>query len=65
VPAGFPDPGVEPEVADQLVRAAEPGDVADRGHDRQGDDRVESGDAHQAMHVVSPEGDAGEVGVDA
>jgi hypothetical protein len=29
-----------------------------------GDDRVDSGDAHQALDVVSPEGDAGEVAVD-
>jgi transposase-like protein len=31
--AGLAHPRVEPEIADQVLRGAEPGEVADRGHD--------------------------------
>jgi hypothetical protein len=41
-------PRVQPEIADQLLRAVEPADVADRRHDAGGDDQIHahSSDGH-------------------
>jgi hypothetical protein len=50
VSAGLPHPGGEAEVADQLVRVAEPSDVVDRGHDRSS----ETHDAEILPHLGHP-----------
>jgi hypothetical protein len=63
-PAGLAHPGVEPEVGHQLLRGAEPGEVPDRGHDRQRHGRVDPGHRHQPQHLRPIERDLPEIGVD-
>jgi hypothetical protein len=48
--AGLPDPRVETEVADQLLRAREAADVADRRDQACRDRDVDPGDGQQAPH---------------
>src|SRR5436305_13266006 len=43
--------GVEAEAADEALRGAEATEVADRGDDRQRDDRIDARHLHQAPHV--------------
>jgi hypothetical protein len=62
--AGPTHPRVEPEVADQLLRRAEPREVTDRGDDRQRDGRIHARDTHQPAHVVAAERYLPEVPVD-
>ncbi len=45
----LPHPRVQPEIAHQLLRAAEPADVADRRHDPGGDCQIHAGDRHQSV----------------
>ncbi len=42
---------VQPQVADQLLRAGETGDVADRSQDAGSDDGIHSTDRHESLHV--------------
>jgi hypothetical protein len=49
--AGLADARVEAEVADQLPRAGEAADVADRGEQRRGGDEVHAGQRQQPPHL--------------
>ncbi len=62
--AGLAHPGVEPEVADELLGRAEATEVADRGDDRERDGRVDTGDRHQPLDLSAGQRDAAELGVD-
>jgi hypothetical protein len=62
--AGLADARVQAEIADQLVRRAEPGEVTDRGGDRHGDCHVDAGDRHQPLGVLTAQRDPRELGVD-
>jgi len=64
LPAGLADPRVEPEVGDQLLRGAEPGEVADGRDDRQGHGRVHARDGHQSQYLGPGQGCLAQLGVD-
>jgi hypothetical protein len=52
---GLAHPGIEAEVADELARALEAADVADRGEEARGDDHVDAGHAHQPPDLAGLE----------
>ena len=62
--AGLLDARVQAEVADELVRRAEAGEVADGGGDRDRDRDVDAGDRHQSPGRLAAQRDARELGVD-
>jgi hypothetical protein len=62
--SGLADSWVQAQIADQLPRTAEPPEVADRRHDRQRDSRIDAGNRHQALHVVTGQGYLAELRVD-
>jgi hypothetical protein len=48
---GLPDPWIEAEVADELLRAGEAADIADRGDQSRGDRDVHAGDREQTPYA--------------
>ena len=52
--AGLTDARVQAEVGGQLAPIREAADVADGGHERRGDDHVDTGDGHQPLDWASP-----------
>jgi hypothetical protein len=62
--ARLADARVETEVADQVARAREAVDLADRGDQRERDRTVDAGDREQTLDLLACESDLGEFALD-
>ena len=61
--ARLADPRIQAEIADELARSPEPGDVADRGEDAHGDRGVHARDCRQVGRCRVRPGESGELGI--